>query len=127
MSDSDIREKFGTGWIGTGSGSADERRGIDRMDSDRTGGNRSSSIGGSWGDVSNPAFLTLGKQMIRFMSDSNGEDRLLSLASKMKLEPQDLSPVVEWLANNYYVRVEADQFGDHMIRLTSRAKELLSA
>ncbi|MDX6496998.1 MAG: hypothetical protein QOG23_258 [Blastocatellia bacterium] len=58
------------------------------------------------------------------MLDSNGVDKLYSLADKMKLEPQDLGPVVEWLANNYYVRVELGQFGNHELRLTDKAKEL---
>lgn len=108
MSDIDIKEKFGTGWIGGGS----ER-----------------SPGGAIGDLrrqGDQAFLTLGKQVVRFMSDSKEkEDRLKSLSAKMKLAPQDLSPVVEWLANNYYVEVDVEQFGNHTIRLTERAKELL--
>lgn len=110
MSDIDIKEKFGTGWIGSGP--------VDR------------SPGGAIGDLrrrGDEAFLTLGKQLIRFINDSGGADKLFNLAEKMKLEPQDVAPVVEWLANNYYVRVEVEQFGDHTIRSTARAKELLSA
>jgi hypothetical protein len=111
MSDIDIKEKFGTGWIG-------HRSGSEVQSSSR------STSPNPWGDEPNAAFLTLGKQIIRFMLDSNGVDKLYSLADKMKLEPQDLGPVVEWLANNYYVRVELGQFGNHELRLTDKAKEL---
>jgi hypothetical protein len=110
MSDIDIKEKFGTGWIG---GGPEER---------------SSGAIGAFRRQADQTFLTLGKQMVRFLDDSEGkEDRLLNLASKMKLEPQVVAEVVEWLANNYYVQVEVDKFGNHTIRLTERAKELLSA
>ena len=110
MSDIDIKEKFGTGWIG--------------------GGPVERSSGGAIGDLrrrGDEAFLTLGKQLIRFIDDSGGAEKLFNLAEKMKLEPQDVEPVVGWLANNYYVRVEVDKYGDHTISSTARAKELLSA
>jgi hypothetical protein len=110
MSDIDIKEKFGTGWIG--------------------GGSVQRSPGGAIGDLrrrGDEAFLAFGKQLIRFINDSGGVDKLLNVAEKMKLDPQDVAPVVEWLANNYYVRVETEQFGNHTIRSTERAKELLSA
>ncbi|HKR62047.1 MAG TPA: hypothetical protein VJS64_20330 [Pyrinomonadaceae bacterium] len=109
----DIKEKFGTGWIGTSSASG-VKPSIGRSGyiSDRS--------------EQNVAFLTLGKQIVRFMMDAGGTDKFYSLADKMKIEPQDLSEVVEWLANNYYIRVEPEQFGNHEIRLTDRAKELVS-
>jgi hypothetical protein len=112
MSESDIKEKFGTGWIGTSSASG-AKPSIGR-----------SGYISDWKGEQNSAFLTLGKQIVRFMKDSGGAEKLYSLADKMKLEPQDLSQVVEWLANNYYVRVEPEQFGNHEIRLTDRANEL---
>ena len=112
MSDIDIKEKFGTGWIGTGSGSS----------AANASGGRS-----GWNDEPNAAFLTLGKQIVRFVIDSNGVEKLYGLADKMKLQPQDIGPVVEWLAKNYFVRVEPDQFGNHEISLTDKAKELLAA
>lgn len=109
MSDIDIKEKFGTGWIGSSP--------VQR------------SPGGAIGDLrrqGDEASRTLGKQLIRFINDSGGEEKLNNLADKMKLGAQDVAPVVEWLANNYYVRVEVDQYGNHTIRLTERAKELLA-
>ena len=113
MSDIDIKERFGTGWIGTGSGSQASQT-------------RSGSSSG-WGDDPNAAVVTLGKQVVRYLAESSGIDRMYSLADRMKLQPQDLSPVIEWLANNYYVRVETEQFGNHSISLTDKAKELLSS
>jgi len=120
---SDIKERFGTGWIGTGSGPSTE--------DDRPRGNvvqeraePSYETGTARG--ANPAFQTLGKQMIRFLREKGEVDNLYSLADKMKLGPDDLEPVVEWLAKNYYIRVEPDpKFGNHEIRLTGRAGELL--
>lgn len=139
---SDIKERFGTSWISSGSSKATEdvSRSDRDVDADRLlGGKRSdfeppgsrsgiedrSSYDPSAGKGANPAFLTLGKQMIRFLRGTNDVDRLYSLADKMKLGPDDLEPVVEWLAKNYYIRVEPDnKFGNHEIRLTGRAVEL---
>jgi hypothetical protein len=112
---SDIKEKFGTGWIGTGSGSS------------QRGGTSSSGVPRFGSAEANQTYLTLGKQMVRFLKEIDGVDKLYNLADKMKLGPDDLEPVVEWLANNYYIRVLPDRFGNHEIRLTGKAGELVSA
>lgn len=111
-----IREKFGTAWISKGSGGSRSGQDSDRQDSDRPGALEGRTT---------EAFLTLGKQMVRILNETNGVDRLDNVAKKMMLEAGDLDPVVEWLARNYYVRVSPDKFGNHEIRLASRAKELL--
>jgi len=127
---SDIKEKFGTGWIGTGTGGATEdepprssRR--NEVDDPSHSGDRGQGFGFATGRGDKPAFVTLSKQMIRLLRETGEVDRLYNLADKMKLGPDDLEPVVEWLAKNYYIRVEPDtKFGNHEIRLTGRASDL---
>ena len=122
---SDIKEKFGTDWIGTGSGqSADEDRPRSGASTKTRGTDDDPAYGTGTGEKVNPAFLTLGKQMIRFLRRTQDVDKLYNLADKMMLGPDDLAPVVEWLARNYYIRVVPDSYGNHEIRLTGRASEL---
>jgi hypothetical protein len=110
---SSIKDKFGTDWISTPLGGASQTRGV---------------VSGS-GDQreANHAFLTLGKQIYRLLKDTGGGDKLYNLAGKMKLEPQDIEPVVAWMASLYYIRVEPDKYGNHDIQLTSKASELNQA
>ena len=68
----------------------------------------------------------MAEQTIHSLVETDGVDKLYNLADKMKLEPQVLESVVEWLAKHYYIRVSPDRFGDHEIRVTERAKELIS-
>ena len=119
---SSIKDKFGTDWIGNRSGGASQTRGA------ITGSGDPDSFGGGRGlNEANQAFVTLGKQICRLLVDTNGVDKLYNLADKMKLAPQDIEPVVGWMANLYYIRVEPDKYGNHEIRLTEKANELIRA
>jgi hypothetical protein len=120
-----IKEKFGTGWIGRGTTARGKADAADESASSEAAPSRSGSVGsGSRAAASDSVFLMLGKQMIRFLEDAGGVDRLDSLAEKMRLEAGDLQDCVEWLASNYYIRVIPEKFGNHEIRLTEKAKEL---
>jgi hypothetical protein len=126
-----IKDKFGTGWISRGGSSEDSRasRAAGSGDREEFRGRSDAEAKSSAGSAfkmsgTNPVFLMLGKQMIRFLNDTAGTDRLDNLAEKMKLEPGELQESTEWLASNYYIRVIPDKFGNHEIRLTERAKEL---
>ncbi len=129
----DIKDKFGTDWIGRATRvrgdrpEADERAGSERSDADNPARGSSGSGSGSGfrsGNEENQVFLMLGKQIIRFLAETGGVDKLDNLAGKMKLEAGDLEGVVEWMASNYYIRVIPDKFGNHQILLTGKANEL---
>jgi hypothetical protein len=112
----DIKEKFGTDWIrGSGYGlPGDPNRGLGDI-----------GIGGGSAREANPAFVTMGKRIVRLLADTEGAARLYNVADRMQMEPADLAPVAEWMAKNYYIRVEPDTYGNHLMQLTGRAKELL--
>lgn len=114
-----IKEKFGTDWISGGGGT----RGANPQ---AKGYNDPSPNAGIVGE-GNPAFVTMGKRIVRFLADMDGAARLYNVADRMQMEPADLAPVAEWMAKNYYIRVEPDTYGNHLMQLTGRAKELLEA
>ncbi|HEX8136312.1 MAG TPA: hypothetical protein VF544_01855 [Pyrinomonadaceae bacterium] len=113
----DIKEKFGTDWISGGS--------ISRAARPQTKDDIASLPGVRGGRETNPAFVTIGKRIVRLLADMEGVARLYNVADRMQMEPADLAPVAEWMAKSYYIRVEPDTYGNHLMQLTGRAKELL--
>lgn len=115
----DIKEKFGTDWISSGG----------RPSALAGASLKSASVpdNGPGLSAANPAFVTIGKRIVRLLADTEGAARLYNVADRMQMEPADLAPVAEWMAQNYYIRVEPDTYGNHLMQLTGRAKELLEA
>jgi len=113
----DIKEKFGTDWISGGS--------ISRAASPQTRDDIASSPDIRGGREAKLAFVTVGKRIVRLLADMDGVARIYDVADRMEMEPADLAPVAEWMAKSYYIRVEPDTYGNHVMQLTGRAKELL--
>jgi|ERR1051325_10880560 len=133
----DIREKFGTSWIGASSPSA-AANGPNLPEIEIP----AAPLEPSALELTTPAAATpsgspspsdatdickiLARAMIRSLQQTNGVDTVYNIADRLQRGPEELAPVVEWLAMNYYIRVHEGKFGNHELRLTDRANELVS-
>jgi hypothetical protein len=102
----DIREKFGVSWLGGNSAAAT---------SDAPAAGPSAGVAAQVDATQ----AMLGARILRLLKETpDHADRVHSLVDQMQLDISSVLAVVDWLESAGFVRIERNNYGNHLLSLT---------